>query len=374
MARAVEAASPALAAEVEGTRLSATDVPGAESGIAADQLPDALRRAAERVGAAVARIYPVFLHGRPAATLELYRTGGELSAREELLGRLAAAHVGVAVRLERRGGRRQRRSRGRRFLSRALRRGSGGRGRRDGDGRACRSAGGGGDRRRGGRPLADRDRRAADLPRLVWLRRAPGVPARRWSRPWPPSWTRPRGGVATTAEGGNGLRTATLPLGEPPVGALQLYFEDGGPAAEELELLSPFAARAALALRRSRRVGLIARALQRSQTVIGVVSQAIAQLSLTHTLETAVERIAELTGSGHVAIYLREGERLDHRGLARAAGCRRRPRGAAPRARARAVSRARLRLHRGHAPRLPTARTRDVRGSRPASAVSSSFR
>ena len=43
--------------------------------------------------------------------------------------------------------------------------------------------------------------------------------------------------------------------------------------------------------------------------MIGVVSQAIAQLSLTHTLETAVERIAELTGSGHVAIYLREGTR-----------------------------------------------------------------
>ena len=50
--------------------------------------------------------------------------------------------------------------------------------------------------------------------------------------------------------------------------------------------------------------------MQRSQTVIGVVSQAIAQLSLAHTLETAVERIAELTGSGHVAVYLREGEGL----------------------------------------------------------------
>ena len=69
-------------------------------------------------------------------------------------------------------------------------------------------------------------------------------------------------------------------------------------------------ARAALALRRSRRVGLIATALRRSQTIIGVVSQAIAQLSLAHTLETAVERIAELTASGHVAVYLREGHRL----------------------------------------------------------------
>jgi hypothetical protein len=87
---------------------------------------------------------------------------------------------------------------------------------------------------------------------------------------------------------------------------LQLYFE-AEPDEGELALLMPFAARAALALRRSHRVGLIATALRRSQTVIGVVSQAIAQLSLTHTLETAVERIAELTASGHVAVYLREG-------------------------------------------------------------------
>jgi serine phosphatase RsbU (regulator of sigma subunit) len=94
-----------------------------------------------------------------------------------------------------------------------------------------------------------------------------------------------------------------------PVGALQLYFENE-PSEDDLALLLPFAARAALALRRSRRVGLIATALRRSQTIIGVVSQAIAQLSLAHTLETAVERIAELTASGHVAVYLREGRRL----------------------------------------------------------------
>jgi serine phosphatase RsbU (regulator of sigma subunit) len=309
LARAVEAASPALAAEVEGTRLPATDVPSEEGDIPADQLPDALRRAAERVGAAVARIYPVFLHARPAATLELYRAGGELSAREELLGRLAAAHVGVAVRLERQAV----------------------------VGNNVRDAGVSslelfGEALAAG---ADETATAEHVVRLAAEATGAGAAALwRIESDAPPTFLasygsgerlasgeaveqalaafldRPRDSVATTADGGNGLRTATLPLGEPPVGALQLYFENGGPAAEELELLSPFAARAALALRRSRRVGLIARALQRSQTVIGVVSQAIAQLSLTHTLETAVERIAELTGSGHVAIYLREGEGL----------------------------------------------------------------
>ena len=280
VARAVEAASPALAAEVESTRLPATDVPGEESDIAADRLPDALRRAAERAGAAVVRIYPVFLNGRPAATVELYRAGGELSAREELLGRLAAAHVGVAVRLEREA-----------FVGNGVR--DAGVSSLELFGEALTAG-------------ADETATAEHVVRLAAEATGAGAAALwRIETDAPPTFLasfgsgerpasgeaveqalaalleRPRDGVATTAEGGNGVRTATLPLGEPPVGALQLYFEDGGPAAEELELLSPFAARAALALRRSRRVGLITRALQRSQTVIGVVSQAIAQLSLT---------------------------------------------------------------------------------------------
>ena len=101
----------------------------------------------------------------------------------------------------------------------------------------------------------------------------------------------------------------TVPLGEPPVAALQLAFEPGE-TEPELAQLAPFAVGAALALRRSRRVSLIALALKRSQTLVAVVSQAIAQLSLTHTLETAVDRVAELTSSGHVGIYLQEGSRL----------------------------------------------------------------
>jgi serine phosphatase RsbU (regulator of sigma subunit) len=100
-----------------------------------------------------------------------------------------------------------------------------------------------------------------------------------------------------------------LALGEPPAGALELTFADGSEAAS-LEHLSGFAARVAIALRRARRADLVALALRRSQTIVAVVSQAIARLSLSHTLETAVERISELTASSHVAIYLREGEGL----------------------------------------------------------------
>jgi serine phosphatase RsbU (regulator of sigma subunit) len=309
LARAVHAASPALAAELEGTRLPASAVPAEESELAADELPEALGRAASRARAVAVRIYPIALGGRPAATLELYRSGVEISERGRMLGRLAAAHVGIAVRLEREP--------------------PGGNGR--GEGRRTSlelfgevlAAG------------ADETETAEHIVRLAAdATGASGAALWRIEADAPPTFlaahglggrTPPSEGVeqalaasseshrgvvaSTTGTDGEG-RTATLSLGEPPVGALQLYFEDLAPAGEDLELLSSFGARAALALRRSRRVGLITRALQRSQTVIGVVSQAIAQLSLAHTLETAVERIAELTGSGHVAVYLREGEGL----------------------------------------------------------------
>ncbi len=307
VARAVHSLSPALAAELEGSFLPGSAVPQGETDLGPDALPDGLRKAAERAGAANVHVYPVFLHGRPAATVELYRSGAELTARELLLGRLAAAHVGVAVRLDRQPA-----------------------GNGSGDGLSSLEL--------LGEALAagaDEQATAEHVVRLAAEATSAGAAALwRLESDAPPTFLasygsgrrptsgeaveqalsalaqRPRGVLAAPARSGNGHTTATLALGEPPVGALQLYFEDGGPTNEELELLSPFAARAALALRRSRRVNLITRALQRSQTVIGVVSQAIAQLSLAHTLETAVERIAELTGSGHVGIYLREGDEL----------------------------------------------------------------
>jgi serine phosphatase RsbU (regulator of sigma subunit) len=117
-------------------------------------------------------------------------------------------------------------------------------------------------------------------------------------------------GGSAGAQASAGAETMrTVILGEPPAGALQLLF-DGVPAEADGEHLSAFAARVAVALRRTRRAQLVTLALRRSQTIVAVISQAIARLSLTHTLETAVARISELTASSHVAIYLREGERL----------------------------------------------------------------
>jgi serine phosphatase RsbU (regulator of sigma subunit) len=101
-----------------------------------------------------------------------------------------------------------------------------------------------------------------------------------------------------------------VPLGEPPAGALQLLVEPGADPPDHTAVAG-LAMRAAVALRRTRKAQLVAEELGRSQTLIAVVGQAIAQLSLSHTLETAVERVVELTGGGEVALYLREGDRLE---------------------------------------------------------------
>jgi serine phosphatase RsbU (regulator of sigma subunit) len=310
VARAVRA-SPALAAELEGSRLDVEGLDAEEIDSAAASsdplLPAAIREAAVRARAETVGVHPVRFGERIVATLELFRTALEpFQERERMLGRLAAAHVGIAVRLE--GslaleGQRQS-SIPLELLGEALVAG------------------------------ADELETAEQVVRLAAMATgAAGAAVWRVEPDLAPSFLaryglngdgpdrgrdaeevalaiadrqRALGARRRSEQGGS---VATIPLGEPPVGALQLYFE-GEPSEDDLAVLLPFAARAALALRRSRRVGLIATALRRSQTIIGVVSQAIAQLSLAHTLDTAVERIAELTASGHVAIYLREAHRL----------------------------------------------------------------
>jgi serine phosphatase RsbU (regulator of sigma subunit)/uncharacterized protein YigA (DUF484 family) len=314
VARTVRADSLALAAELEGSRLSldGLDAEEIESSVSSSDegLPSAIRNVAARARAATMGIHPVRIGERIVATLELYRTSDRpFEERERMLGRLAAAHVGFAVRLE--GSGPSERANGQTLPLELL-------------GEALVAG-------------ADEAETAEQVVRLATLATgAVGATLWRAEPDAPPSFLaghgfngeapdhgeceedvraaladRQRALVSRRSWGDNGAgaTVATFALGEPPVGALQLYFENE-PGEDQLALLLPFSARAALALRRSRRVGLIATALRRSQTIIGVVSQAIAQLSLAHTLETAVDRIAELTASGHVAVYLREGRRL----------------------------------------------------------------
>jgi serine phosphatase RsbU (regulator of sigma subunit) len=105
--------------------------------------------------------------------------------------------------------------------------------------------------------------------------------------------------------------SATLQLGQPPVGALQLLFPPGRtPTEEELARLTTFGVRAAHALRAAIRSRTLELELERTRTLLAVVAQAISQLSLAHTLETAVARLCELLEVERLAIYLREDGRL----------------------------------------------------------------
>src|SRR5206468_6642547 len=116
--------------------------------------------------------------------------------------------------------------------------------------------------------------------------------------------------VEGTLPGGAGV-SATLQLGHPPIGALQLLFPPGGaPSEAELGQLATFGVRAAHALRASARARTVAAELERTRALLAVVGQAIAQLSLAHTLETAVARVGELVDIDRLAVYLRDEERL----------------------------------------------------------------
>ena len=96
-----------------------------------------------------------------------------------------------------------------------------------------------------------------------------------------------------------------LRLGQPPIGVLQLLYRTGG-APEQLAPVASFAVRAAHALRAAGRARELAVELERSRALLAVVGEAIASLSLAHTLETAVEHVATLLDSDRVAVYLEE--------------------------------------------------------------------
>src|ERR687888_624451 len=109
----------------------------------------------------------------------------------------------------------------------------------------------------------------------------------------------------------------TLRLGEPPVGVLQLLIgQEPDPEGPLLPRLATFAVRAAHALRTSEHRRTLAADLDRTRALLTIVGQAIAELSLTHTLDTAVDRVRDLLGVEGLAVYLAEegGERLETAG------------------------------------------------------------
>ncbi len=105
--------------------------------------------------------------------------------------------------------------------------------------------------------------------------------------------------------------TVTVQLGRPALGVVQLRFGPGRALDQAgLERLASFAVRAAHALRASRLAQEAGGELERSRALLGVIGEAISRLSLAHTLETAVDGVAEILDVDRVAVYLRDDGRI----------------------------------------------------------------
>ncbi len=307
-ARGVWAASPALRAELEGSRIDA-DAVGPDELTEDDDVPASIRRLARRWGASHVLICPVGTEARVVATLELARAGEPFSEGDILLARVIASHASLLVRA----------------VDPA-----------DGESPATVR---GATLEIAGRALAvvaEESRSGERIARLAL--EATGARScilwRSNDRPEPVA----SAGVATDLSdaaaavrdgdellAGNGSvaledGVVLVRLGEPSVGGLRLVFQPGDePGVDELARLAAFGARAAHAVRLGERTSDLAQELERSQALLAVVGQAIAELSLSHTLETAVDRVGELLGTERAAVYLRQAGGLEtatERGLA----------------------------------------------------------
>src|SRR4051794_15296689 len=293
VARAVHAESAALRAELEGSRLSARSVP-AEPQSERDELPDALQQVAEQLVAAGVLQLPVREGNAVVGALELLRRVGEFDEREVTLALAAAAEIALARRAF--GDGRDAAATAPDLLGLA------------GDALAA-----GSDETRAADQVATLAAEATGARAcIVWryeqqgpvlaalsgsslptgaaldaVRRAQNVP----------------GSLALESLDGGAL--VTLQLGEPPQGALQLLLaEEPHPGDPLLDRLGTFAVRAAHALRAGERRQTLSVELERTRALLTIVGQAIAQLSLSHTLDTAIEHVSGLLGAERLAVYL----------------------------------------------------------------------
>jgi serine phosphatase RsbU (regulator of sigma subunit) len=297
---AVAVAAPrTLAAELEGTTLPAEELPDAPLDDLA-QAPAAVRRIAERAGATRLVLAPGRAEGC-SVSVELLRSGEAFGAEQRLVAELCAAEAVLVLRAFAGGG--DGSSLARPALELA--------------GEALAAA------------LQEEDA-AAEVLRLaagvtgasgaiLWESREHGIVAgTSWGVEAAADLAAAREvAERTLAEPGpvrahtSGLPqdcavSTTLPLGHPALGVLQLFHPEGQePDAEQLTRLATFGVRAAHALRTGERARSLALELERTRALLEVIVQATAQLSVSHTLEIAVERVAELLDVSRVAVYLR---------------------------------------------------------------------
>jgi serine phosphatase RsbU (regulator of sigma subunit) len=298
----IATASEALAAELERSGFALEELPRHEQS-ELERMPAGVRLAAQRAHAAAALLLPVHVDDRVCGSLELLRAGDGFDDAERRLARLAAGQVALAFRAfgSDHSGEDGLRSEG--LLSLV------------GDALAAG---------------ADESRIAAQLVRFA-LEGSRADSALLWNLGEDgglglvasAGGHSPDGAARTLAERAleartavsvedlDGATSAALQLGQPPIGALQLLFAPGLELTEaDVAKLTTFGVRAAHALRASIRSRTVTVELERTRALLAVVGQAISELSLSHTLETAVAHVAELLDSDRLAVYLREDERL----------------------------------------------------------------
>jgi len=308
---AVATGSAAVAAELQGSRLPLDDVPEAEESDLV-RLPETIRRAAERVRASQVVWLPLHVDGQLCGSLELMRSGRAFDAGERRLARVAAAQAGLAIRAF----------------------GDDGAGGRSLDAQGVLSVAGdalaaGVDESRTAEQVARLAAEATGAVSVLLWRLVPGqpldpvasfhrnglgAPVAEASAAAERALAGRQSVVVEEIEGvplGEATVSTTLQLGQPPIGALQLLFAPAdAPGADDLGVLATFGVRAAQALRASMRSRTVALELGRTRALLAIVGQAISQLSLSHTLETAVASVGQLLGAERLAVYLREGDRL----------------------------------------------------------------
>ena len=298
----VATASEALAAELGRTGFAVGELPQHEESDL-QRIPAAVRLTAERTQASAVLILPIHVEGRVRGSLELLRAGDPFDDGERRLARLAAAQAALAFRAF--GGERVTEDgmRSERLLTVV------------GDALAAGADGSrtaeelvrfalDGTKAEGALLWACADDGALELVAAAGEDVITGTARTAAERAL-------SGRMSVSVEQLEGSTSAVLQLGQPPIGTLQLLFAPGRePAEADFATLATFGVRVAHALRASMRSRTVAVELERTRALLAVVGQAISQLSLAHTLETVVARVAELLGADRLAVYLCENGRL----------------------------------------------------------------
>jgi serine phosphatase RsbU (regulator of sigma subunit) len=290
------AASASVAGELAGLRF--TDAVPDDEIDDVEQLPAGARAVAKRVRAGAVLSVPVRLDGSVVGSLDLLRGADEFGVEEREFARAGSAQAALVLRAFANAGGGVPTPTALQLVADALGAGSD----------PARTA------ERVARLVADVTGAEACL---LWSAEGEGLTLLGHAGGVEADAIRPLADTASASRGPakleqlNGLLVASVPLGQ-QLGVLQAVFTPkAAPPEAELPALAAFANRAAQTLRAGERAGNMQRELDRTRDLLSVVGQATAQLSLAHTLETAVDRLPGLLDVRTVGVYLLDDGRLE---------------------------------------------------------------